>query len=150
MVESIRRIFLSSWLFQSRKDYFHTPQSRPPCQGLVGSLLRERGWGRTLFVLGCTHLEFFLRCHQGTILSCGDLWGQVHTMENTAVVKGSRCACAEESIPYPTHKVGYQRFRETFGVKVPQLSTYMYSWGNGAPRHLLTWCIIPICCQDWT
>jgi hypothetical protein len=32
-----------------------------------------RGRGRTLFVLGRTHLEFFSRCHQGTILSRGEL-----------------------------------------------------------------------------
>jgi hypothetical protein len=59
--------------FRSRKDYFRTPESRPPCQGLVGNLLGARGRGRTLFVLGCTHLEFFPRHHQGTILSRGEL-----------------------------------------------------------------------------
>jgi hypothetical protein len=56
-----------------RWDYFRTPQSRPPCQGLVGNLLGARGRGRTLFFLDYTHLEFFPRCHQGTILSRGEL-----------------------------------------------------------------------------
>jgi hypothetical protein len=33
----------------------------------------QEGRGRTLFVLSRTHLEFFPRCHQGTILSRGEL-----------------------------------------------------------------------------
>jgi hypothetical protein len=28
------------------------------------------------------------------------------------------------------------------------LSTQIHSGRNGVPRHLLTWCNIPICCQD--
>jgi hypothetical protein len=36
-------------------------------------------------------------------------------------------------------KVGYQRFREIFGVEVPQLSTQIHLGGNGVPRHLLAW-----------
>jgi hypothetical protein len=43
------------------------------CQGLVGNLLGATGRGGTLSVLGHTHLEFFLRRHQGTILSHGEL-----------------------------------------------------------------------------
>ena len=149
MVESIRRIFLDSWHFWPREDYFSTPQSYPPCQGLVGNLLWEKGRDRTLFVLGRTHLELFPRRHQRTILSHGELWGQVHTMEYVAAAKGSRCTWADESIPYPVHKVGYQRFRETFGAKVLWLFAQIHSGGNGVPRHLLAWYNIPVCCQDW-
>ena len=148
MVESIIMIFLRSWLFGPRENYFCTPQSYPPCQGLVGNLLWAKGRDRTLFVLSRTHLEFFLRCHQGTILSRGELWGQVHTMDDVATTKGSRCAWADESVPYPAHKVGHQRFRETFGAKVSQLFAQIHSRGNGVPRHLLTGYDIPVCCQD--
>jgi hypothetical protein len=56
-----------------RKDYFFTPQIQPPCQGIVGNLLGETGRGGTLFILVRAHLELFLRFHQGTILSCGEL-----------------------------------------------------------------------------
>ena len=149
MVESIRRIFLSSWFFWPGEGYFCTPQSYPPCQGLVGNLQWENGWDRTLFFLSRTHLEFFLRCHQGKILSRGELWGQVHTMDHAVATMGSRCAWANESVPYPAHKVGYQRFRETFGAKVSQLSTQIHSGGNGVPQHLLAWYGIPICYQNW-
>jgi hypothetical protein len=65
-------------------------------------------------------------------------------MDYIAVAKGPRCACDDEFVSYPTHKVGYQRFKETFGIKVPQLSAQMHSGGNGVPQHLLTWCGIPI------
>jgi hypothetical protein len=54
-------------------------------------------------------------------------------MDYVAAAKGPRCARDDESVSYPTHKVGYQRFRETFGVKVPQLSTQIHSEGNGVP-----------------
>ena len=94
-------------------------------------------------------LEFFPRCHQGTILSRGELWGKVHTMDQAAAKKGSRCAWANEFVPYPAHKVGYQRFRETFGAKVSQLSAQIHLGGNGVPWHLLAWYGIPVCCQDW-
>ena len=149
MVESIRRIFLGSWLFQQGEDYFSTPQSYPPCQGLVGNLLWEKGWVGTLSILGHAHLELFPRCHQGTILSRGELWGQVHRMDYAVVVKGSICAWSDEFIPYPTHKVGYQRFKETFDAKVSHLSAHIHSGGNGVPWHLLAWYDIPVCCQDW-
>ena len=55
------------------KIIFSLLKAAPPCQGLVGNLLRARGQGRTLFFLDRTHLELFLRCHQGTILSRGEL-----------------------------------------------------------------------------
>ena len=82
MVEAIRMIFLDSWLFWQGEDYFFTPQSYPPCQGLVGNPLWEKGQDRTLSILDRTHLELFPRRHQGTILSRGELWGQVHTMDH--------------------------------------------------------------------
>ena len=47
-------------------------------------------------------------------------------MEHAATTKGSRCARSDESVPYPAHKVGYQRFRETFGAKVSRLSAQKY------------------------
>ena len=128
--------------------YFFTTQSRPPCQGLVGNLLWEKGRGGTLSVLSHTHLEFFPRCHKGTILSSGKLWGQVHPMDYVAAAKRSRCAWVDESVPYPTHQVGYQRFREKFGAKVLQLSAQIHSGGNGVPQHLLAWYGISICCQN--
>ena len=117
MVESIRRIFFGSWLFWPRKDYFFSTQSRPPCQGLVGNLLWEKGWRITLSVLSRTHLEFFPRFHKGTILSNGELWGQVHPMDYAAAAKKSRCAWADESVPYPVHQVGYQRFKKHLVLK---------------------------------
>jgi hypothetical protein len=40
-------------------------------------------------------------------------------MDYAATVKGSICAWADESVPYPVHKVGYQRFTEIFGAKLP-------------------------------
>ena len=114
--------FLGSWLFRQGEDYFFTPQSCPPSQGLVGNPLWEKGWDRTLSILDHTHLELFPRRHQGTILSCGELWGQVHIMDHAVTTKGSRCAWADESIPYPAYQFGYQRFRETSGGKISQLS----------------------------
>ena len=60
--------------FSDRENIIFTLlKATPPCQGLVGNLLRARGRGRTLFVLSYTHLEFFSRCHQGTVLSHGEL-----------------------------------------------------------------------------
>ena len=149
MVDSIIRIFLGSWLFRSGEECFCTPQSLPPCQGLVGNLLWEKGQDKTLSILSRTHLEFFPRCHQGKILSRGELWGQVHKMDDATTTKGSRCAWADESVPYPTHKVGYQRFREKFGAKVSNFPAPIHSRGNGVPRHYHTWPKISICGQDW-
>ena len=70
-------------------------------------------------------------------------------MDYATTTKRSRCAWAGESVPYPVHQVGYQRFRETFGVEVPQLSAQIHSGGNGVPRHLLAWYGIPVCYQNW-
>ena len=47
-------------------------------------------------------------------------------MEYTIATKGSRCPSANEFIPYHEHNVEYQRFTETFGTEVPQLSEHMY------------------------
>ena len=71
MVESIRRIFLGSWLFWPGEDYFCSPQSYPPCQGLVGNLLWEKGQDRTLSVLSHTHLELFPGGHKEQYYSMG-------------------------------------------------------------------------------
>ena len=107
MVKYARRVFLGHWFLRPRKDYFCTPQSCPSCQRLVKNLLWVKGRGGTLSVLGCAHFELFLRCHQGIILSHGELWAQVHTMDYIAATKGSICAWADEFVPYPAHKVGY-------------------------------------------
>ena len=135
--------------FPTGRILFLHSSKLPPCQGLVGNPLWEKGWDKTLSVLGHTHLEFFSRHRQGTILSHGELWGQVHTMDHAVTKKGSRCAWADESVPYPVHKVGYQRFKETFGAKVSWLSTQIHLGGNGVPQHLLAWYGIPVCYQDW-
>ena len=93
--------------FDWEKSTFSLLKATTPCQGLVGNLLWEKGWGGTLSILGHTHLEFFLRCHKGTILSGGELWGQVHPMDLYVVAaKRSRCAWAGEFLPYPAHQVG--------------------------------------------
>ena len=39
-------------------------------------------------------------------------------MDHTVETKGLRCERADDSVPYPAHKVGYQRFRETSSAKV--------------------------------
>ena len=59
--------------FDQEKIIFALLKAAPPCQGLVGNLLGATGRGGTLSILDHTHLEFFLRCHQGTILSRGEL-----------------------------------------------------------------------------
>ena len=108
----------------SRRLFLHSSKL-PPMSRIGGKLLWEKAREGTLFFLGHIHLEFFSRCHQGKILSRGELWGKVHTVDYVAETKGSRCAWADESVPYPSHKVGYQRFRETFGAEVPQFSTHI-------------------------
>ena len=135
--------------FSTGKILLFLYSNRPPCQGLVGNLLWEKGRGGTLFFLGHTHLEFILRCHNGIILSHGEIWGQVHTMDYTVAAKRSRCAWDDEYVPYPPHQVGYQRFREKFGVEVLQLSAHIHLGGNGFPWHLLAWYDILVCCQNW-
>ena len=45
--------------FLTEKRFFCTPQSRPPCQGLVGNLLRARGRGRTLFFSAAPTWNYF-------------------------------------------------------------------------------------------
>ena len=54
-------------------------------------------------------------------------------MEYAIEAKESRCTWVGEFVPYHTHKVGYQRFREKFGAKVSRLFAQIHSGGNGVP-----------------
>jgi hypothetical protein len=59
--------------FDRERIIFSLLKATPPCQGIVGNLLGAIERGETLSVLGRTHLKFFPRRHQGTILSRGEL-----------------------------------------------------------------------------
>ena len=84
---------------------FHSWKS-PPTSRIGGKpivSIRKRG---TLTILYRTHLELFMRCHQGTVLPCGELWIQVHTMDYVAATKGSRFAWANKFFPYLRTNLG--------------------------------------------
>ena len=130
MVKSARRLIFYSWFFYSRKYYFRSSQSRPPHQGLVGNLLRAEGWKYGLTIFSHTHLEFFPRCHLGTILPCRELW-KIHKVDHAAAGKGPRCAKVHKYFSYAR----YQGFWATFSAQVPRLSTQVHLGWDGVPKH---------------
>ena len=147
MVKSARRIFFHSWFFQPGKDYFHSSQSSPPRQGLVGNLLRAEGWKYKLTIFSHTNLEFILGCHQGAVLPCRKLWGSIHKVDHAAAGKGPRHARVYQYFPYPPHKAGYQGFRAAFDTQISHLPAQVHPRRNKIPEHLLAWHGIPICHQ---
>jgi len=147
MVKSARRVFLCSWVFKLRKDCFHSSQSSPPCQGLVGNLLRAEGWNYRLTIFSHAHLEFIPRFHQGVVLPCRKLWGWIHKMDHATVGKGPRRAGVHKYFPYPSHNVGYQGYGESFDTQILRLPAQVHSGRNTIPGHLLAWHNIPVCRQ---
>ena len=149
MVKFARWVFFYSWIFDSGKDFFRSSQSGPPRQGLVGNILQAEEWKYGLTIFSCTHLGFILWCRQGVVLSCQELWGQIHQMDHTAAGKGPRCARVHKHFSYPSHTVGYQRLWDTSSTQILQLPTQIHPGRDGVFEHLLTRHSIPIPCQNW-
>ena len=148
MVKSARWVFFYSWFFQSGKYYFHSSQSSPPRQGLVGNLLRAEGWNYGLTIFSRTHLEFIPHCHQGAVLACRKLWESIHKVDHTTTRKGPRRARVYQYFPYTSHRVGYQAFEAPFGTQILRMPTQVHPGRGGVLEHLLTRHSIPIWCQN--